>query len=299
MNAEEIRARRKAVKQEYGRLYDRVAAILFEEDPVGINFEDNTDEYEPETDTILPRLKFCRSAEEVRSVVHEEFVRWFDGHVAGPQDRYGRIAKRIWTEISALVPVQNRITARCSRRRLRAAAERVIVGQTGSDMAARGVHFALTDAEVRELESRDDDEARLEYVQEEIEEKFFESRQSDLAETDKAWDAIHRCLTDGTLKGASTSPLEVVVLGGKSLYSGDDYIMTLKRVDEVRAVVPHLARITEASLRGSYEKLDANEYDGEIGDDDFGYTWENFVALRDFWERAAANGRSVLFTVDQ
>ena len=109
-------------------------------------------------------------------------------------------------------------------------------------MAARGVHFALTDVEVRELESRDADEARLEHVQEEIEEQFFESRQGDLAETDKAWDAIHRCLTDGTLGGASTSPLEIVVLGGESLYSGDDYVMTLKRADEVRAVVPHLAR---------------------------------------------------------
>jgi hypothetical protein len=43
-------------------------------------------------------------------------------------------------------------------------------------MAARGVHFALTDVEVRELESRDADEARLEHVQEEIEEQFFESR---------------------------------------------------------------------------------------------------------------------------
>jgi len=165
-------------------------------------------------------------------------------------------------------------------------------------MAARGVHFSLTDAEVRELESRDD-EARLEYIQEEIEEQFFESRQDDLAETDKAWDAIHRCLTDGTLGGASTSPLEIVVLGGESLYAGDDYIMTLKRADEVRAVIPHLARITEGSLRASYDKIDAGEYDGEIGDDDFGYTWENFVALRDFWERAAEKGRSVLFTVDQ
>jgi hypothetical protein len=74
--------------------------------PFGINFEDNTDEYEPETDTILPRLKSCRSAEEVRSVVHEEFVRWFDDHVAGPPERYGRISKRIWAEISALVPLR-------------------------------------------------------------------------------------------------------------------------------------------------------------------------------------------------
>lgn len=166
-------------------------------------------------------------------------------------------------------------------------------------MAARGVHFALTDGEVRELESQGDDEGRLEYVQNEIEEEFFESRQDDLAETDKAWDAIHRCLTDGTLGCASGSLLEIVVLGGKSLYSGDDYIMTLKQAGEVRAVGPHLARITELEFRAYYDKIDPEEYDGEIGDDDFGYTWQNFVALREFWDRAADKGRSVLFTVDQ
>jgi len=166
-------------------------------------------------------------------------------------------------------------------------------------MAARGVHFALTDAEVWKLESRDGDTARLEYVQEEIEEQFFDSREDDLVETDKAWDAIHRCLTDGTLVSANASPLGIVVLGGRSLYSGDDYIMTLKRADEVRDVIPHLARVTKASLRASYDDIDADEYAGEIGDDDFEYTWENFVQLRDFWGRAAANGLSILFTVDQ
>src|SRR5688572_14930894 len=60
-----------------------------------------------------------------------------------------------------------------------------------------GVHFALTDDEVRELESRGNDGARLEYVNEEIEKQFFESRRDDLVQTDKAWVAIHRCLADG------------------------------------------------------------------------------------------------------
>ena len=102
--AEDIRARRKALRDEYKGLYDRLAAILFEEDPVGINFEDNTDEYEPEVDSILPRLKSCRSAHDVQLVVHEEFVRWFEAETAGPIERYGKIARRVWTEISSLSP---------------------------------------------------------------------------------------------------------------------------------------------------------------------------------------------------
>jgi hypothetical protein len=102
--ADDIRVRREALREEYKGLYDRVLAILFEEDPAGINFEDNTDEYEPEVDTILPRLKSCHSVGDVRTVVHEEFIRWFDGDTAGPPERYGRIAKRIWSELTSLSP---------------------------------------------------------------------------------------------------------------------------------------------------------------------------------------------------
>jgi hypothetical protein len=96
---ERIRANRRAIRREYGDLYDRVLQILFEIDPIGINFSHNTDEYEPEVDTILPRLRSCTSARDVQQVVHEEFCRWFDADLAGAPDRYGEIAAKIWTEV--------------------------------------------------------------------------------------------------------------------------------------------------------------------------------------------------------
>ena len=80
----------------YGSLFDSIAEILFRHDPSGVNFEDNTDEYEPEARTILPRLKDCRSAEDVMTVVHEEFRRWFDTDFAGPREKYKKIAEEIW-----------------------------------------------------------------------------------------------------------------------------------------------------------------------------------------------------------
>lgn len=162
----------------------------------------------------------------------------------------------------------------------------------------RGVHFALTEEEVRELESRNEGN-RLDYVKQGIEELFFETRQDDLVETDKAWDAIHRCLTEGNLDGASPAPLAIVVLGGRSMYSGDDYLMTLKRAAEVRAAAPLLGRVTKSSLRAAYDQLDEHDYDGPLGDDDFECTWANFVELRAFWQRAAEKGLSVLFTAAQ
>jgi hypothetical protein len=94
-----IQAARHALRQEYGELYDRVARLLFSWDPIGINFTDNTDEYEPEVDTILPRLATCASAADVQRVVHEEFCRWFDLDEAGGVERYERIGRDIWAEI--------------------------------------------------------------------------------------------------------------------------------------------------------------------------------------------------------
>ncbi len=92
----QIRSKRKKIKIEYRKFYDDVSKILFTHDPIGINFETNDDEYEPEVDTILPRLKMCNSAEDVLTVVHQEFQKWFDEDIAGEKSRYKEIAEEIW-----------------------------------------------------------------------------------------------------------------------------------------------------------------------------------------------------------
>ena len=93
---EEILEERRQLKAEYGELFDAVAALLFRHDPIGINFEDNTDEYESEAGTILPRLRSCISADGVLEVVHQEFVRWFSEEIAGSPERYRAVAFDIW-----------------------------------------------------------------------------------------------------------------------------------------------------------------------------------------------------------
>lgn len=88
---------RLAVKEAFGaELWDEVTALLFAEDPLGINLGSNTDEYEPEVQTILPRLVGCASSRDAQWVIHEEFVRWFDEAIAGPPERYRAVAERIW-----------------------------------------------------------------------------------------------------------------------------------------------------------------------------------------------------------
>ncbi len=94
--ADEIRAERQRLRVEYRQLYDEVAEILFRADPIGINYESNIDEYEPEVETILPRLKEAASAEELRRIIYEEFMYWFSGIDIGPESKYHGIASETW-----------------------------------------------------------------------------------------------------------------------------------------------------------------------------------------------------------
>lgn len=96
-NHEQILEERRRLKAEYGELFDAISALLFRVDPIGISFEsENLDEYDLETGTILPRLKACKSADDVLRVVHEEFVRWFDANTAGHRNAYAQLAEQIW-----------------------------------------------------------------------------------------------------------------------------------------------------------------------------------------------------------
>ena len=96
-----MQATRNALKKRYCGLYDRVSAILFRVDPMGIKFEDNTDEYDPETDAILPHLKDCNSVDDVLKVAVEEFEKWFDSDMVNQGNRrhFDEIASAIWSEL--------------------------------------------------------------------------------------------------------------------------------------------------------------------------------------------------------
>jgi hypothetical protein len=100
---DEIVREREALRQRFGTAYDRLLALLFEEDPEGINFGHNSDEYDPEVGTILPRLGDCESTDDVQTVVWEEFRRWFGPAPAERRSAYRRIAKRIVNELPELL----------------------------------------------------------------------------------------------------------------------------------------------------------------------------------------------------
>jgi hypothetical protein len=87
---------RDQLKLIYGKFFSDVSNALFQDDPIGINGGSNTDEYEPEAATIIPRLKSASSAQDVQMIVHEEFCSWFGRDVAGLEERYLSVSVKIW-----------------------------------------------------------------------------------------------------------------------------------------------------------------------------------------------------------
>jgi hypothetical protein len=164
-------------------------------------------------------------------------------------------------------------------------------------MACRGVHFALTDEQRTQLLSIVESQGDvIGFIQEDIEENWDADW---LCETDKAWDAIHRCLTGGTLSEGDSTPFHWCILNGSQMYIGDDYIVSFVDAPNVKLVSEAIGTLTASDFRTRYEAIDQSDYGVQLSDEDFGYTWEYFMALRDLFKRASAAGRSMLFSVDQ
>ncbi len=164
-------------------------------------------------------------------------------------------------------------------------------------MACRGVLFAISNEDLTKLLRAPTDEEILTIVQEDIENRWEEAW---LYQLDKAWDAIHRCLTDGKIGFDNGKyPYNRCVLGGRQLHQGDSYIVSLKTPSEAGDLANALRSIDQGSLRLRYFAIDPTDYGLNFSEHDFEYTWEYFRDLPDFYGRAASAGRHVVFTVDQ
>jgi len=158
-----------------------------------------------------------------------------------------------------------------------------------------GVHFALTEVDEDRLLAAESDEDVMAIV-EEIEESYPAESKCD---TDKAWDPIHRSLTDGRLEYANgTFPLNAAILGGDQLIDELDYTVTYLSATQVPVVAEALDAIEEDWFRARYFAIDDPEYVTEIGEEDYDYAWDGFQDVRDFFAATAKSGRAVIFTVD-
>ena len=162
-------------------------------------------------------------------------------------------------------------------------------------MGARGAHFALTaDQEAQFLALPPADADAMLALAVAIENNWDEEW---LAQTDKAWEAIHRCLTDGRFEWGPTMAHQVI-LGSKNIYPADGFFMNFVGSADVKAVAALLENIDRNGLRSAYDRIDPAEY-VDKSETDFEYTWMWFEVLKAFIRKAADAGRTVLFSVDQ
>lgn len=130
--------------------------------------------------------------------------------------------------------------------------------------------------------------------------EFLENSPSKILSVDVSWDAIHRCLGDGSLNEAATEyPLQAIVLGGQPLGNDKDFIMRLNAPPMVQKLAPELMAIDETAFRSCYFSIPAEDYLIVPNERDFQYTWAYFQQVQSFYGRAADRSEAVLFVAYQ
>jgi hypothetical protein len=163
-------------------------------------------------------------------------------------------------------------------------------------VACRGYFLALDEPAIALLLAQDGNDERLIEVIKELDMTTV----PDECSVDKAWDGIHRCLTEGRLGSEDgTYPLNAVVLGGLPLYQGEDYIVSYNTPAEVREVAAALTDLDLEPFTARYWTLDPDEYGAEIDQGGLVYLTSYLQEITAFYQRAAQAGRASVFVADQ
>ncbi len=163
-------------------------------------------------------------------------------------------------------------------------------------MVGRGYHIALGREHAKRLFGLKEDQAILQFL-EELKADPAMKKSGRLLDSGTAWDAIHRCLTEGELDAsAGDFPLSHAVLGGKQLHQGDDYAAVLVRPDMTRFIADALAEVGEDDFRKKFFALNPQSYNQRIGEKEFTEVWLALQNLKVFYEAATENLEAVVFT---
>lgn len=159
-----------------------------------------------------------------------------------------------------------------------------------------GVHFALSDRVAAGLLDARGDDGRLAAVVADIEET---SRSEFSCDTDKAWDPILCSLSStGYQRAPENWPAYGVILGDEDLNTDtDDQLITYLNPGRVSEVAVYLAGITESDFGAGYDAMPLDARNLEYGADERTYAWGWLQDVMDFFQRAARDGRHVVFTV--
>lgn len=166
-------------------------------------------------------------------------------------------------------------------------------------MAGTGYHLLLNREDAKRLFAQPNPQAMRDFVRQLAQSPDYKKRGRAL-ELGAVWKPLQRCLTDGTLDPtAGDPPLNNCMLGGRSLYAGDDAYLTFVRPDMTPYVAEALTEVKYDDLHGNYWKMNAEEYGQPLSEKDFERVWVQFQLLRDFFDFAAGDLSAVAFLGDR
>jgi hypothetical protein len=86
-------------KEEMMPLVQEVSSILFECDPMCVEFGTNSDEYDLVADTVVLLLKHKETVDDVIGVIIASIKQWFSSDLSNykTNDKFISMSKRIWT----------------------------------------------------------------------------------------------------------------------------------------------------------------------------------------------------------
>ena len=128
----------------------------------------------------------------------------------------------------------------------------------------------------------------------EIEEQASDS---DVFSLDKAWNIIHRSLTDGLLEYDNGDyPLNMCIMDGYQLYEGDETVISVVPQEKVADIADALQHISYEKFKEGFLKIDTSDF--PIAANDLEYSWSIFQGLPAFWKNAALKNHAIVFNVD-
>jgi hypothetical protein len=166
-------------------------------------------------------------------------------------------------------------------------------------MSRRGTFYAITPDEAERLLSLVGNDSALAKESQELF-SFERQRAHFITPVDKTWDPMHRCLTDGTIRGLGkgATPLALCVLGGRSLHGGDELIVCFTAPEQVPQVSQALDEIEIQWFVSRFTNLPSTGYSGPINNEEFQFLWEYFTSVRNLYSKAAEANRAVVFVAD-
>lgn len=163
-------------------------------------------------------------------------------------------------------------------------------------MVGPGYHVALSREHAKRVFANKDDSTLPPLIEELRNDKTLKAN-GQVLDCKRYWDPIHRCLTEGTLDpDAGEFPLNHVILGGKRLHQGDDYIAVVVRPDMVTFISEALHDLTEPDFRKRYFALGDKGCDQPINEKEYSYVWHMVQEIRTFFELCDEERFAVLFT---